>query len=257
MLDSRLHGPRRNSPLRALKVELSPACVAKLAGPHKEEEGELQSDADDLAASVSVDRTQQFSQSRGIGDPWSVANLRRLKKTAQIFRDVPLDIAQADGVSKHAAATLLGPSCGIPQALELNLLEHHEELVRSDVGDRTSSQGRKDVALEDPSCIFQRIGCQLSFRDARLQELEPLACNRFERARVRRTLLFAIDTGIDVPCEEPAGIGVQETGSSQIDAGVHAEGYHPFGMLKAITEPPPFRTPWHHMKTHAVFVGRT
>src|SRR6266550_1804896 len=33
-----------------------------------------------------------------------------------------------------------------------------------------------------------------------------------------------------------------------------AEGYHPFGAAKAITEPPPFRTPWHHMKTHAVYV---
>ena len=79
-------------------------------------------------------------------------------------------------------------------------------------------------------------------------------CNKFERTCARRTLLFAIGTGIDVPCEEPAGMGVQETGSSQIDAGLDAEGYHPFGMLKAITEPPPFRTPWHHMQTHTVFV---
>jgi hypothetical protein len=142
----------------------------------------------------------------------------------------------------------------MPQTLELNLLEHYEEFVRSDVRDRASSQGGKDVALQDPSCIFERVGRQLTFRDARLQELKPLACNDFERPRVRRTLLLAIGTGIDVPCEEPAGIGVKETGSSQIDVGVDAEGYHPFGMLEAITETPPFRTPWHDMKTHAVFV---
>src|ERR1700674_4230752 len=110
------------------------------------------------------------------------------------------------------------------------------------------------MAFQDSNCIFQRVGCQLTFRDAWLQELKPLACNEFERTRARRTLLFAIGTGIDVPCEEPAGIGVQEPGSGQIDAWVDAEGYHPFGLLKAITEPPPFRSPWHDMKTHAVFV---
>ncbi len=48
-------------------------------------------------------------------------NVKRLKKTSQILRDVPLDIAQAYGVSKHAAETLLGTSCGIRQALELDL----------------------------------------------------------------------------------------------------------------------------------------
>ena len=209
MLDSRLHAFGRNSPLRGRQIKLLPARLAKLPRPYKEEEGELQSDANDLAASVSVDRTQQFSQSRGIGDSWAVANLRRLKKTAQSFRDVPLDVAQADGVSKHAAATLPGPSCGIPQALGLNLLEHHEELVRSDVGDGASSQGRKDVALQDSRCIFDRVGGQLTFRDARLQQFKPLACDNFERMRARRTPFFAVGTGIDVPCEEPAGIGVQ------------------------------------------------
>ena len=135
MLDSGLHAFGRNSPLRGRQIELPPARLAKLPRPHKEEQGELQGDADDLAASVSVDRTQQFSQSRGIGDPWSVPNVRRLKKSAQVFRDVPLDITQADGVSKYAAAALLGTSCGMPQTLELDLLEHHEELVRFDVGD--------------------------------------------------------------------------------------------------------------------------
>ena len=90
MLDSCLHAFGRNAPLCGLQVKLLPARLAKLPRPHKEEEGELQSEADDLAASVSVDRTQQLSQSRGIGDPWSVANVRRLKKTTQIFRDVPL-----------------------------------------------------------------------------------------------------------------------------------------------------------------------
>src|SRR5260370_6661686 len=123
MLDSRLHAFGRDSPLRGRQIKLLPARLAKLPRPHKGEEGELQSDADDLAASVSVDRTQQFAQSHGIGYPWSVANVRRLKETAQIFRDVPLDVAQADRVSQHAAATLLGASCGLPQALDLNLLE--------------------------------------------------------------------------------------------------------------------------------------
>ena len=85
MLDPCLHAFGRNSPLRGRQIKLPPARLAKLPRPHKEEEGKLQGDADDLAASVSVDRTQQFSQSRGIGDPWSVANVRRLKKTAQIF----------------------------------------------------------------------------------------------------------------------------------------------------------------------------
>jgi len=94
----------------------------------------------------------------------------------------------------------------------------------------------------------------LTFRDARLKEFKPLACDDFERMRAPRTPFFAIGTGIDVPCEEPAGIGVQHTGSGQIAAWVDTEGYHPFGMLEAITEPPPFRTPWHHIKTHAVFV---
>jgi len=46
--------------------------------------------------------------------------------------------------------------------------------------------------------------------------------------RARRTSFFAIGTGIDVPCEEPAGIGVQQTGRGQIDAWVDTEGYHPF-----------------------------
>ena len=101
------------------------------------------------------------------------------------------------------------------------------------------------------ACI---VGGQLTFRDTRLQEFKPLACDDFEGMRVRRTLFFAVDTGIDVPCEEPAGVGVQQTGSGQSDAWVDAEGYHPFGMLEAITEPPPFRSPWHDMKTHAVFV---
>ena len=90
MLDSRSRAFGRNSPLRGLQIKLLPARLAELPRPHKEEEGELQRDTDDLAASVSVDRTQQLSQSRGIGDPWSVANVRRLKKTTQIFRDVPL-----------------------------------------------------------------------------------------------------------------------------------------------------------------------
>ena len=67
MLDPCLHAFGRNSPLRGLQIKLLPARLAKLPRPHKEEEGERQSDADDLAASVSVDRTQQVSQSRGIG----------------------------------------------------------------------------------------------------------------------------------------------------------------------------------------------
>src|SRR5580693_7537349 len=92
----------------------------------------------------------------------------RLKQTPQIFCDVPLDIAQADGVSKHAAAALLGPSCGIPRPLELNLLKHHQELVRGDVGIGASSKGGKHVALENPSGIFERVGGELTFRDARL-----------------------------------------------------------------------------------------
>jgi len=51
----------------------------------------------------------------------------------------------------------------------------------------------------------------LTFRDARLKEFKPLACDDFERMRAPRTPFFAIGTGIDVPCEEPAGIGVQQT----------------------------------------------
>ncbi|MGB9329254.1 MAG: hypothetical protein WCB10_00630 [Steroidobacteraceae bacterium] len=61
-------------------------------------------------------------------------------------------------MSKYAAATLLGASCGIPQTLELNLFEHPQELVRADVGDRASAQGGKDVALEDASRVFERVG---------------------------------------------------------------------------------------------------
>jgi len=101
----------------------------------------------------------------------------------------------------------------------------------------SSSQGRKDVALQDSRCIFDRVGGQLTVRDARLQEFKPLACDDFEGMCARRTLFFAVGTWIDVPCEEPAGVGVQQTGSGQIDAWVDAEGYHPFGMLEAITEP--------------------
>ena len=61
MLDSRLHALGRNSPLRGRQIKLPPARLAKLPGSHKEEEGELQGDTDDLAAGVSVDRTQQYS----------------------------------------------------------------------------------------------------------------------------------------------------------------------------------------------------
>ena len=71
----------------------------------------------------------------------------------------------------------------------------------------------------------------------------------------RRTPFFACSTGIDVPCDKPAVIGVQQTGGGQVDVWVNTEGYHPFGMLEAITEPPPFRTPRHHMETHPVFVS--
>jgi len=81
MLDSCLHTLGGNAPLRGLQIKLLPARLAKLPRPHKEEEGERQSDADDLATSVSVDRTQQFSQSRGIGDPWSVASQRVFLRT--------------------------------------------------------------------------------------------------------------------------------------------------------------------------------
>jgi hypothetical protein len=80
--------------------------------------------------------------------------------------------------------------------------------VRADVGDRASAQGGKDVSLEDARRIFERVGNQQTLRDARLQKLEPLACDGFERMRVRRTFFFAIGTGIDVPRQEPAGIGV-------------------------------------------------
>jgi hypothetical protein len=62
MLDPCLHTVSRDSPLRGREIKLTPACLAKLPWPHKEEEGELQSDADDLAAGVSIDRAQQFSQ---------------------------------------------------------------------------------------------------------------------------------------------------------------------------------------------------
>ena len=100
-----------------------------------------------------------------------------LRKTSEILCNVPLYIAQADGVSKYAAAALLGTSCGISQSSELNLFEHLEQLVRRDIGDRASSQSGKDVALEGPSGIFERVGGELTFGDARLQEFEPLACN--------------------------------------------------------------------------------
>jgi hypothetical protein len=72
--------------------------------------------------------------------------------------------------------------------------------------------------------------------------------------RAHRTFFFAIRTRIDVPRQKPAGIGVQPTRRGEINAWVDAEGYHPFRLPKAITEPPPFRTPGHHMKAHAVFV---
>ncbi len=72
--------------------------------------------------------------------------------------------------------------------------------------------------------------------------------------RARRALFLAIGTGIDVPCEKPAGIRVQPTRRGEINARVDAEGYHSFGLLKAITEPPPFGTLGHHVKTLAVFV---
>src|SRR5438552_2178027 len=86
---------------------------------------------------------------------------------------------------------------------QIKLLEHHEELVRSDVGDGASSQGRKDVALQDSRCIFDRVGGELTVRDARLREFKPLACDDFEGMCARRTLFFAVGTWIDVPCEEP------------------------------------------------------
>jgi hypothetical protein len=141
-----------------------------------------------------------------------MTNPGRLKQTLQVLRDVPLEIAQADGVSKYAAAALLGTPCGIPQALELNLFEHPEKLVRCDVGDWANSQGGKDLTLQNPSGVFERVGGELTFGDARLQEFQPLACDDFERMRVRRTPFFAIGTGIYVPCEQPARIGVQTDG---------------------------------------------
>ncbi len=50
MLDSRLHAFGRNSPLRGPQIKLPPARLAKFPWPYKEEEGELQGDADDFAA---------------------------------------------------------------------------------------------------------------------------------------------------------------------------------------------------------------
>jgi hypothetical protein len=61
MLDSRLHAIGRDSPVRRLQIKSPPARLAQLPWPHKEEEGEAQGDADDLAAHVSVHRAQQFS----------------------------------------------------------------------------------------------------------------------------------------------------------------------------------------------------
>ena len=72
--------------------------------------------------------------------------------------------------------------------------------------------------------------------------------------RVRCTFFFAFGTWINVSCEEPPGIGVQPTGGGEINVWVHAEGYHPSGVPKVITEAPPLRTSRHHMKTHAVFI---
>jgi len=147
-----------------------------------------------------------------------VANLGRLKETTQILRDVPLDIAQAYSVSKYAAAALLGTSCGIPQTLELNLLEHYEEFVRSDVGDRTSSQGGKMSRSRIRVASLTVFGRQLTFRDARLQEFKPLACDDFEGMRARRTRFLCGRHWDRCPVRGARGIGVQQTGRGQIDA---------------------------------------
>jgi hypothetical protein len=51
-----------------------------------------------------------------------------------------------------------------------------------------------------------------------------------------------------------AQLAPASTCRGEIHVRVDAQGYHPFGMLKVIAEPPPLRTPGHHMKTHAVLV---
>jgi hypothetical protein len=58
MLHPRLHAFGRDSPLRGQQVKLPPTRLAKFPWAHKEEECELQGDADDLAAGVSVDGAQ-------------------------------------------------------------------------------------------------------------------------------------------------------------------------------------------------------
>jgi NAD(P)-dependent dehydrogenase (short-subunit alcohol dehydrogenase family) len=48
--------------------------------------------------------------------------------------------------------------------------------------------------------------------------------------------------------------GHARPGGGEIDARIHAEGYHLFRVAKVISEAPPLRAPGHHMKTHSLSV---
>jgi hypothetical protein len=74
-----------------------------------------------------------------------MANVRRLKKTAQIFRDVPLDVAQADGASEHAATRCLDPTTGCSHLYPVEHLDSSRRTLHLD-GNAVQQSGRASLS---------------------------------------------------------------------------------------------------------------
>ena len=63
-------------------------------------------------------------------------------------------------MSEHAAATLLGPSCGLPQTLELNLLGQlgtERQVVTFSAGEPAPNQPLRTAQADVPSGLYQLI----------------------------------------------------------------------------------------------------
>jgi hypothetical protein len=136
-------------------------------------------------------------------------NFQRLEEATEALRRVVREATEANGVTKDTATTLFDPASRMLQPFALNVSQDHKQVTWADRGNRTGTERREDVSLQE---TLVPVDCRLgegALADSKLQYFQPRSCNSLEGARVGRALLAMVDTRVDAAGDQSAGVGVE------------------------------------------------
>jgi hypothetical protein len=145
---------------------------------------------------------------------------RSLEEAPEAFGDVALDATQSDSMAKHTAATLFDSTCGVEEAVALDLLQDRQELTGADCRDGPGAETGEDMSFQETPISFDRLGSQAALVGSNLKDLEPGSCDGFKRVGVRSAPLAALSAGVDAAGEDAARIGVEASRLRETDFGI-------------------------------------